>query len=151
MNLMFTLPAAIASSIVVCRSFISLANYMSKDVRVPHPARVGLSEVTGGSDGILTHISGDVGHDNLAEKKRGIGSRVAGTIFRGISEGIDSMGETYGMDGVDKTRTTTLAAGHSKRRHDYGDANEDSHVVVHMVDLERPESTLGKRTVTNSL
>jgi len=152
MNLMFALPAAIASSFVVCRSFISLANHLSKDVWVSHATRVGISEVTGGSDGILTHFSGGVNLDNIAEDKRSRGSRVAGIVFRSISEGIDSMGEAYGIDGVDKTRTTTtLATGHSKRRHEHGDANEDSQVVVHMMDLERPESMLGKRTVTNSL
>jgi len=128
MNLMFSIPAAITTSIVVCRSFISLSNYLSKDVWVLPSARVGFS------------------HGSLAKKKRGM----AGIIFRSITEGINSMGEAHSMGGFDTSRTTTFSTGPSRCRDDYGGANENSGAVIHMVDLERSESTLGKMNVASA-
>jgi hypothetical protein len=34
MNTIFTVPAAVAASIVACRSFVSLANFLHKDIYV---------------------------------------------------------------------------------------------------------------------
>lgn len=135
---MFSIPAAITTSIVVCRSFISLSDYLSKkDVWVLPSARVGFSGVTGSG----------VSHGSPAKKKRGM----AGIIFHSIAEGINSMGEAHNMGEFDASRTTTtLSIGRSRRRDDYGGANENSGPVIHMVDLERSESTLGKMNVAST-
>ena len=152
---MFTVPAAVASSIVACRLFVSLINFRQKGVYIqsvtPYSARGGGRG--SGTGGVVQDLVG-------AEKnERSIGNTLAGIVFRGMSEGINSMGQAYSVDELHMRTAATVAALDSKRGHDLGGASENAHVVlcvettvhehdsawkgdsVDMVDLEKAESS----------
>ena len=154
--MVFRVPAVVVSSIVACRSFVSLANFRQK-VHVYSAApyasqRMGSSGGSHGGNGSQARPGGG----GPANNKRGIGNTVGGISLRSMGPGIDSVSEAYCMDVLDRTRTTgVLAAADSKRRYDRGDANENGGVMVHMetrvqahddtqseddVDLEKAES-----------
>jgi len=150
MNIMFSIPAAVASSIVACRSFKSLATFRQKDLYT-HSSLPYSSQVAPGGQGISNEdviharagvsATGGIGSDpNLVskKKKRGLGGNsIAGIVFRSIGAGVDSMGQAYSMDELDTTRMTTTAtfAGmdDSKRGYDFGGRTsngENAEVVV---------------------
>jgi hypothetical protein len=113
MNIMFTTPAAVASSIVACRSFVSLTSFLHKDVYVhstaPCPSR---PHPSGGFIGHGDVGTNDFGCDSMTPKKKGsLGNSIAGIAFRSMGAGIDSMGQAYSMDELDASRTiNSLAA-----------------------------------------
>lgn len=127
MNIIACIPAAVASSIVACRSFVSLSNFRQKDVYVHsavlHPP---IRTRNAGSSGYGT--SSD---DSRTEKKRKTGNSIAGIVFRSVTEGVNSMGESYGMEEFDATGTTgTLPVADVKPGYDL-ERNANGHVVVH--------------------
>lgn len=161
MNLMFTIPAAVASAIVACRSFVSLTNFRQKDIYVHSTLPYSSTRVGTGGDA-RGGGAGDAGEGSLTKKKREEGNTIAGIVFHGMGAGIESMGEAYSMDELDTTKTTTtLGALDSNRAYDFGREGRDGneHVVVHMetivhdqdgvqkgghvnvVDLEKAETT----------
>jgi hypothetical protein len=137
MNIMFSIPAAVASSIVACRSFKSLATFRQKDLythsSLPYSSRVGPGGRGISNDDVI-HIragvsaTGGISNDpNLVskKKKRGPGGNsIAGILFRSMGAGVDSMGQAYSMDELDTTRMTTTATfdgmDDSKRGYDFG-------------------------------
>ena len=162
MNIMFPVPAAVASCIVACRSFVSLASFRPRDVYVHSSMPCSTTRVrSGAGDVIQIRAGGGVDDGTLGKKKRSARNlnTIAGITFRGMTAGVDSMGQAYTMNELDTTRTTTtLACTDSKRGYDFGGANESGHVMVHtettvhdhddpleddrvrVVDLERGES-----------
>jgi hypothetical protein len=89
MNIMFTIPAAVASSIVACRSFVSLTQFRGKDLYV-HSAAA--SNMNGGS---ATRVGGDAPVRGRPGAKGG--NALANIAFRGmgiVAGGVDSMGNT---------------------------------------------------------
>ena len=131
---MFTIPAAVASSIVACRSFVSLTSFLHNDVYVhsaapcppsrPHPSGGFSSHDDLGTDGL--------GCDSMtAKKKGGIVNSIAGTAFRSMGAGIDSMGQAYSMDELGASRTiNSLAAAASRPGYRFGGTSESDEVVV---------------------
>ena len=157
MDIMFTIPAAVASCIVACRSFVSLASFRPRDVYVHSSMPYSTTRVGSGAGGVIQiRPGGGVDDGTLGKKKRSAGNTIAGITFRAMTAGVDSMGQAYTMDELDTTRTTTtLACTDSKRGydlegpghvlvhtettvHDHDDPLEDDRVGV--VDLERGES-----------
>lgn len=118
MNIMFAIPAATATSIVACRSFVYLTTFRTKDLYVhsaqPFSAtRVGSGNANGGDGhGGPDVIHGRPGGPSSVGKKGGFGGTIAGLAFRGMGAGIDSMGEThaYSMNELDTTTSTLNAA-----------------------------------------
>ena len=159
MNIMFTIPAAVASCIVACRSFVSLASFRPRDVYVQSSMPYSTTRVGSGAGNVIQiRAGGGVDDGTHGKKKRSAGNlnTIAGITFRGLTAGVDSMGQAYTMGELDTTRTTTtLACTDSKRRYDLGGTG---HVMVHtettvhdhddpleddsvgVVDLERGES-----------
>ena len=89
MDVMFIIPAAVASCVVPCRLFVSLAELRRKNAHVqaaapPRPGRA--------AD---------------AQGRRGTGTTIAGTAYRNMVAGIESMGDT---DELDVLRTTGTIA-----------------------------------------
>jgi len=126
MNIMFAIPAATATSIVACRSFVYLTTFRNKDLYVhsaqPYSAtRVG-SGNAGGASGAPDVIHGRAGGPGSIGKKGGFGGTIAGLAFLGMGAGIDSMGDThaYSMNELDTT-TSTLNAGTMSGSHYPGD------------------------------
>ena len=95
MNLMFIMPAAVASCIVACRAFTSLTNCRHQDVYIhttrshpvpstrPHPVEGPARDDDGGGN-----------NSNLVKRMGRMENIVAGIAFRSMASGIDSMGET---------------------------------------------------------
>ena len=148
MNMMFCAPAAVASSIVACRSFVSLTDFRHKDVYIhsamPCPQRVGPR------GGDATHARAGVGSGNHAKGKRGIGNVIAEIAFRSMGASADTI-QPYHTDGVNTT-TTASAVLDLKPEYDFGHSDENGGVMVHtetvvregvgvnVVDLEKGES-----------
>ena len=127
MNLMFCFPAAVASSIAACRSFVSLTNFRSKDVYVHAaaihpPTRRHPSGGSGGSDVIQICAS-----DNSLAKT----SRSLGIAFRNTSACVDSVGQGYSLDRLESGTSDTPAAMNSKGGYGFGGADESGEVAVH--------------------
>ena len=137
MNVMFTISAAVASSIVACRSFVSLTNFRQRDryVYSSTPCPVTGTRPGGSSDITQVHPSEDgtcASNGNRAGR-RGLGNTIAGITFR-IGAGIDSMGQVYSVDDVNTaTRPiSALAATGSKPGCGFGDVNEKVDAAVHV-------------------
>ena len=122
MNVMFTISAAVASSIVACRSFVSLTNFRQNGLYVyspmPRPA-AGIRRSRGDD---VTQVC--AGEDGSNSKKKGLGNTIAGITFR-IGAGIDSMGQVYSMDEVNMAARpiSAVTATGSKPRCDFGGAS----------------------------
>src|ERR1700733_60067 len=129
MNMMFCLPAVVASSIVACRSFVSLANFQQSDVYVHSitalPTTTWQSATGGGfSGGDVTRglpASGFASDSSLA--KTGVaGNTIAGIAFRVMGTSIDSASQRYDPGELNAPRTTSAAAAeHSKCEYGFGD------------------------------
>jgi len=97
MNMMFCLPAVVASSIVACRSFVSLANFQQSDVYVhsitAHPTTCQRPPGGGSSGGDATRglpAGGFASDSSLAKTAGGAGNIIAGIAFRGMGTSVDS-------------------------------------------------------------
>ena len=134
MNIIFSVPAAVASSIVACRAFISLTNFGQKDVYVHTaryvPTRLRPNEGRGSGPSPAT-VGGGVGGGlsdgcdaSFAKKRRGIGNMIAGITFRNMAAGIDSMGPVGSTDDLDISRTGILAVSDSGHERDVGGTDE---------------------------
>jgi len=133
MNIMFTIPAAVASSIVACHSFVSLTSFLHKDVYV-HSAAPGAPSrpyPNGGFSGLDSVGTDGLGCDSISPKRKGvIGSSIAGIVFRSMGAGIDSMGQAYSMGELDASRTiNSLATTDSKPKYGFGSTSESGEVV----------------------
>jgi len=119
---MFTVPAAVASSIVTCRLFVSLTNFRQKGVYIQSVTPYSTHVATGG----MGSGAGDVVQDLVGAGKngRGMGNTLAGIVFRITSEGVDSMGQAYSMDELHTRTTATVAALDSTRGHDLDGTSE---------------------------
>jgi len=102
MNIMFNIPATVTTSIVSCRSFVSLTNFTQNDVYIhpagPQPTRF----CHGGGSGnhvIQAHTSYDCGANDNSNKRGGGRSKlIAGIAFRSMGAGAaDSMDQVYCM------------------------------------------------------
>jgi len=140
MNIMFTIPAVVASSTVACRSFVSVTSFLHKDVYVHSAAPCAPSR---------PHPSGrfrghdDVGTDSLScdsrtpKKKGSIGNSIAGIAFRSMGTGIDSMGRARSMDELDASRTIdSFAATDSRPGYAFGGTSESGEVVHEGTDID---------------
>ena len=128
---MFTISAAVASSIVACRSFVSLTNFRQNGLYVyspmPRPAP-GIRRSR--SDDVTQVCASD---DGSNAKKRGLGNTIAGITFR-ISVGIDSMGQVCTMSEVNMAARpiSALAAAESKPRRDFGGVSGKDGAAAHV-------------------
>src|SRR6266852_1682543 len=93
MNVMFYMPAAVASSIVACRAFTSLINFPQKSVMHTRPPYLSPVSPPRPSRG-----SGNDANGSVAKKSEGAGNTMTGAAFRSIVAGIDAMDQTYSMD-----------------------------------------------------
>lgn len=151
MNMMFCVAAGVASSIVACRSFVSLTTFRQEGVYIPHPSqRVGFGGGAPGAGAIQARAG--VGGSPAKSKSSG-GEMIAGIAFRSTGTGSDTM-QSYHMDGVDTTRTSGTVVLDWKPGYDFG--SETGGVTVHTekivtgrvdgvqsagdVDLEKAES-----------
>ena len=137
MNVMFTISAAVASSIVACRSFVSLTNFRQRDryVYSSTPCPVTGTRPGGSSDITQVHPSEDgtcASNGNRAGR-RGLGNTIAGITFR-ISVGIDSMGQVCTMSEVNMAARpiSALAAAESKPRRDFGGVSGKDGAAAHV-------------------
>ena len=130
MNYMFNTTAAITSSIIACRLFVSLSRYLKHDAYFPsaRPHLATRTRPAGGSGGNVSQVraGGTDGDSSLA--------MIANSAFRIMGEGVDSMGQVY-MDDLD---VTTTASGHAvldlKPEHDFGGGVDNRGEVIHVVD-----------------
>jgi len=131
MNIIFNVAAVVASSIVACRSFVSLANFRQTDVyvhsAVPHSARLG----SPGSGDVLESRAG-IGR--LAKNNRGTTDNIAGSAFRSMDAGVGSMGQACGMCELGTGTISSFAGTNSKRVCDFEGISENGSVVVHDFD-----------------
>jgi len=101
MNLVFSVPAAVASSIVACRSFVSLTNFRQKVYvhrALPHSSTsVGTGEssrrkvIQARAGGVVT----DGSDSSPTRKWGGAGNTIATTLYRGMGTGVQSLGQTH--------------------------------------------------------
>jgi len=138
MNIMFTIPAAVASSIVACRSFASLTSFRQKDTYVDTASPNIETRLGSGHD---HYVSGNPGSSNedSSMKKKGSKHTIAGISFRRMSAGVDSMApdqQPYSMDELDfdsAGATNTVVAApmddESKPAYDFGGATTETTVV----------------------
>ena len=115
---MFCVPAAVASSVVACRSFVSLANFLHDDVYIYSTTARRNTRRPGGdtSGGDVTHVCashGGCASDSSVTKT----TRSAGNIPVRIDI---------------PRRTSAPATVDSKFRYDSGGAGEGGEVVVHV-------------------
>jgi len=129
MNIIVNIPAGVAASIVACRSFVSLTNFLAQDVYV-YPATSPTRFRSGEGSGLEAPEGGSASDGNLTKKRRDTRSTISGTSF---SAGIDSFDQVYNMDEFHMTRTPTpLAAADTKYGHDFGGGNNTEQVAVHL-------------------
>ena len=152
MNVMFYVPAAVASSIVACRAFTSLTNFRQKNIMHPRPPY--LSPVSPACPH-PNRGSGNDANGSVAKKSEGAGNTIMGAAFHSIVAGIDAMDQTYSMDEPDVTRMTrTLAIRDLECECDSGGADKNGHIVVHtetMVHEDNVSVDAGGFGMTNSL
>ena len=123
MNIIVNVPTGVAASIVACRSFVSLTNFLAKDVYV-HPATRPTRVRSDEGSGLEASGGGRASDGNLTKKRRGI---------RNTGAGIDSLDQVYSMDEFSMTRTpTSLAATDAKCGHRFGGGNDTEQVAVHL-------------------
>ena len=154
MNIMFSGPAVVASSIVACRVFVCLANFQHNKVYVHSGVRYPPTGTRFGGSGSGGDIeaSRDIGN-SLAKSKRSMGNVIEKITFRNVAAGIDSMAQSYDMEELDASRTTgTVSVLDLKPENDFGGVNANGHVMVHTetmvhghydvdeVDLEKADS-----------
>ena len=149
--MMSCLPAAVATSIVACRAFVSLSNFRQQDLYV-HSAMPYHSTrpraVGGAGSGNIEARLGDPAKNN-----KGKGNTIANIAFRSVVAGIDSMGQSHIAEDHDAMRTTsTLAVTNLRREFDFGSVSESrngvvrigtmthDHDHVNLVELEKAES-----------
>ena len=149
MNVMFYIPAAVASSIVACRAFTSLANFRHKSVTHTRPPYLSPVSPT------RPRPSRGSGNRSVTKESEGAGNTITGAAFRSIVAGIDAMDQTYSMDEPDVTRMTrTLAIRDLECGCDSGGADKNGHIVVHtetMVHEDNVSVDAGGFGMTNSL
>ena len=135
MNTIFSVPAAVASAIVACRSFISLTNFRQRVYVHPAPPRSSTPVSPGEGSGrkviqIQARAGGVVASDSSPTRKwGGVGNTIATTLCRGIGAGGKSLGQTHSTDELHTRGMTSslLAVTESKR------GNANSQVLVHVV------------------
>jgi hypothetical protein len=140
MNMMFCLPAVVASSIVACRSFVSLANFQQSDVYVhsmtAHPTTRQRPPGGGFSGGDATRglPAGSFASDGSLAKTTGdAGNIIAGIAFRGMGASVDSVSQGYDPGELNAPRTISAAAAEdSKCGYGIGDTSESGEVVLHV-------------------
>jgi len=103
MNTVFSVPAAVASSIVACRSFVSLTNFRQKVYVHRAPPHSSTSVGTGESSrrkviqaragGVVTSGSGS--DSSPTRKWGGAGNTISTTLYRGMGAGVQSLGQTH--------------------------------------------------------
>lgn len=138
--MMFCLPAVVASSIVACRSFVSLANFQQSDVYVhsitAHPTTCQRPPGGGSSGGDATRglpAGGFASDSSLAKTVGGAGNIIAGIAFRGMGTSVDSASQGYDLGELNAPRPTGAAAAtDSKCGYGFGDASESGDVVLHV-------------------
>jgi len=141
MNIMFHVPAIVITSIVSCRSFVSLTNFTSNDVYV-YPA--------GGSSGngvIQAHTSYGSGA-NDDNNRRG-GGKLKLIAFRSMGAGsAESMEQAYCMDELTTRRGCTPVVD-LKSWHDSGGASETGGVLMHITKIAERDSAVQRETHEN--
>ena len=101
MNVIFSGPAVTVTSIVACRSFVSLSTFRQKGVYI-HSAMPYSSGAGEGGGATRTRGNGGVTNDNRrAKKQRVMGKATAGSTLPSMAAGVDSMGQPYSMDVLD--------------------------------------------------
>jgi len=131
MDSMFPFPAAVASCIAACRSFVSLTSFRPKDVYVHAaatrpPIRL---HPSGGNDVIqICADGGGCASDNSLAKT----NRNAGIAFRSKGTCVDSVGQGYSLDQLESRTTDTPTVTNSKGGQDFGGANGSGEVHVHV-------------------
>ena len=130
MDVMFSTPAAVASSIVACRAFTSLTNFRQANVYVqpapPYRPPPRFGEGPGGVD----HVGGggsDTDSDSGFAKKKRMGGTLAAIAFRSVVAGIDSMS---GADDFGAARTTGTLVLDLKPEYPLGGASANDQVIV---------------------
>jgi hypothetical protein len=145
---MFNIPATVTTSVVSCRSFVSLTNFTPNDVYVypagPHPARF---RAGGSGNGVIqAHTSYGCGGAKDNSNKRGGGKSIAGIAFRSMGAGAaESMDQAYCMDELTARRGITPDMDR-KSRHDFGDASEPSGVLVHIATIVERDGVAQRET-----
>ena len=137
MNFMFIVPAAVASCIIACRSFVSLTDFRRRNVCV-QPAHRPSVDPSGGN-AIQVHACGSggcIGDSSHLKKVTSTEYSIAGSAYRSVVAGINSMGQTYGLDEFDTTRTTNTFATVQDMIRDYDFGNQNGHVLVHTETVE---------------
>ena len=144
MNMISCLPAAVATSIVACRAFVSLSNFRQQDfyVHSAMPYHSTRPRAVGGAG--IGNIEARVG--DPAKNNQGKGNTIANMVA-----GIDSMGQSHIAEDHDAMRTTsTLAV--TNLKFDFGSISESwngvvrigtmthDHDHVNLVELEKAES-----------
>jgi len=134
MNMMFCVPAAVASSVVACRSFVSLATFLHSDVHIySTTARRNThcrpSGGTSGGDVIQVCASG--GGCASVMKTAGSAGNIAVEIdFCNMGTSVNSAGQWHDAEELGVPRTTSLPGTvDSKSGYDFGGAGEGCEVV----------------------
>ena len=157
MNIMFNGPAVIATSIVACRSFVSLSTFRQKGVHIHSAPRYSSSASEGSRGGGAIRAREDGGVTNggrRAKEQRVMGNATAGFTLRSMAEGIDSMGQLYSMDVLDLKRTSSMLGGADSSRGPGGNGQVVVYVerTVHdHVDLESCVPDMGGRALCLNL
>ena len=127
---MFNIPATVTTSIVSCRSFVSLTNFTPNDVYI-HPAGPQPTQCRpggGSGNGVIQPHTRYGGGAKGSSKLKSI-ARIA---FRSMGvDATESMDQTYCMDELTTRRGTTPVL-ELKSGHDFGGASEPGGVLVHI-------------------
>jgi len=146
---MFNIPATVTTSIVSCRSFVSLTNFIQNEVYI-HPARPQPTRFRpGGGSGnsVIQARTGYGANDN--SNKRGGGKSIAGIAFRSMDTGAaESIDQAYCMDELTARRGTTPVMD-LKSGHDFGDASEPGVVLVHIATIVGRDGVVQSETHEN--
>jgi hypothetical protein len=128
--MMFCVPAAVAASIVACRSFVSLTNYLRSDVDIystttrrntPRCPRGG----TSGGDVIqVCACGGGCASDSSVTKTTGSAGNIpVGITFCSVGTSVNSTGQGHDVEELDVPRTISVpSTADSKPGYDFGGA-----------------------------
>lgn len=92
-----------------------------------------------GGNAIQVHACGSggcIGDSSHLKKVTSTEYSIAGSAYRSVVAGINSMGQTYGLDELDTARTTSTFATVQDMIRDYDFGNQNGHVLVHTETVE---------------